>query len=550
MIQSDAQPAIRGHIDMVEPTGHVRGWCAATVAPFGPRRISVLLEGSRALSGITCDLFRKDLLLAGVGDGKHGFSADLPADLLVPGQADEIGLLDEDTGAAIGETTKVQWAPHMRLPDLHSHVDAIRADGLLTGWCWDAADPGRRVVLNVLTDGVHAGTAVAGLFREDLRVAGKGTGHCGFNFFLPWNLIATQARIQVTLQDSYSGLPVGQPVTLNRPLLVSTERRIGGLEQQLQMVRAELQAAGERASPAEEASGLFKVVGAFFQDLAAGRAPTSLASLKTQMDETAARLPLVRFSLTAEPAATIVLLPNGNVDALHASCAALHRAGADLQARILVLDNGDGDSADVTLIHAVVRNLQSHRIRPEETINDALRSVDTPFLVLLPAGMTVAPDWLDRLMALLAADAATALALGAIALTDQTPALRFLAADADQGLTAHVQGPADAVGTLGFVLRAQCVRDLGGLDLSYSNIAAQLLDFCLRLRINGLRIAGDAAAIATCAMQAPLLDQASGHDVQRLRATCARLTVPPPQLAPEAKHPGPRGRHKATGKTG
>jgi hypothetical protein len=415
-----------------------------------------------------------------------------------------------------------------KLP-LQSYIDDIQANGMVSGWCWDPGEPARQVVLDVLANGIHAGTTVAGLFREDLRAAGKGTGHCAFSFFLPWNLIATTARIDVTLLDKQTGQPIGDPVTLRRPVLVSAERRIDSLERQLKLLQAELQAAEAHAARAQDAgqvSALFAEVAAFFQDLAEGRPRGAMLSLKSRMEETAARLALVPLAAPASPLVTILLLPDGGLDRLHACCAALHRAGADLSARIVILDAFADDTDDVTLIHAAVRNLHTHRIRPNETINDALAGIDTPYLALLPARITVAAGWLDRLVERLQADPATALLTGALSLGGEKPALPLLVADAMNGLLMAGGAEADAVDALGVVLRLQSLRAVGGLDLSFESLAAQLLDLCLRLRAAGMRIAADENALSY--VRDPpiaLLDQASVEDIRRLRAACAALVA-------------------------
>jgi hypothetical protein len=522
---------VQGQIDVVEPNGAIRGWCAATRPPFGPRRVSVLLGNTQALSGLHCDMFRDDLLLAGVGDGRHGFCADLPPDLIVPGRVDLVRLIDEDTGAPIGEATQVRWSDDVAAPaSLESYIDGIHADGLVAGWCWDPADPDRRVVLNVLANGVHAGTTVAGLFREDLQAAGKGSGHCAFSYFLPWNLIATNARIDVILQDSVTGVPIGQAVTLRRPLLVSAERRIDGLERQLKLLQSELEAVEARAAAAADArstSDLFRVVAAFFQDLAEGKPRGPMISLQARLEETASRFPLVALAAPPMPLVTILVLPDGRIERLHACCAALHRAGADLSARIVVLDGHQANGEDVTLIHAAVRNLQTHRLRAEETINDALGGIDTPYVALLPAGITVAFGWLDRLVARLESDPGLGLATGILSLGGDPPAPQLLRAGPVNGLQLAEEGEdADAVDYLGMVLRTQSVMGLGGLDLSFEGLAAQVLDLCLRMRAEGLRIASDPEALGYASdAAAPLLDQAGVEDLRRLRLACSALAA-------------------------
>jgi hypothetical protein len=522
--------SVHGKIDVVEQDGVIRGWCAAIRPPFGQRRVSVVLGNTPVLSGLNCDMFRDDLLVAGIGDGRHGFSAHVPYRFIVAGRVDLVTLIDDDTGTPLGGVTQVRWCtPLTEALPLQCHIDEVHANGRVTGWCWDPGEPDRAVGLDVLANGIQAGTTLAGLFREDLRAAGKGSGHCAFSFFIPWNLVATAARIDVSLLDSRTGLPAGDVVTLRRPQLDSAERRIDCLERQLKLLQGELLAADTRAAAArdcDDVSALFREVASFFQDLADGKQRGAMAGLKARLDETAARLAPVALAVPASPLVTILVLPDGGLDRLHACCAALHRAGADLSARIVVLDAGAADGEDVILIHAAVHNLQTRRIGPNETINDALAGLDTRYVALLPAHLTVAFGWLDRLVAGLETDPGAALLAGAVSFGGETPGPRLLAADSINGLRAAGLTDADAVDALGVVLRLQAMLSLGGLDLSFESLAAQVLDLCLRLRAAGLRIAADETALSTARDPAiSLLDQASVEDLRRLRATCSALAA-------------------------
>jgi len=547
--------AVHGHIDSVSATGSVRGWCAATQAPFGPRLISVLCDGVSVASGVTCAAFRRDLQTAGIGDGNHGFAAEIPAAHIEPGAATTVTVRDDATGTIVGQPVKVRWPERAApAPVLEAHIDQATQDGMITGWCWDSAAPERHVALDVLADGSVAGTTVTGLYRDDLRTAGKGSGHCGFSFFLPWHLIAARAETIITLRDHDSGESVGPSVSLRRPVIVTAEQRMEVLERQIQLLRGELQAAEAAAQQADEArsaNGLFRMVAGFFQDLADGRPRASLTSLRTRMDEIAERFPLIPLRAAEQPAVTIFVLPDRSFERLYGCLAALHRAGADSKARIVVLDRGQPDATDaedVALIPAVARNAAALRLRPDETINDVLDSVTTPFLAILPSHLTISPGWLDNILAAFARDDRLALAGGALRLGEAMLTTRRLRADPTQGLQAMTEhGPAaprdaspllraDGVDELGIVARASAWREAGGLDLSYSSLAAQILDLCLRLRRAGLHIGSASSAVAQSMDSAvPLLDQCTAGDLQRLRAICATLQQAATQARPVAR---------------
>jgi hypothetical protein len=530
-------PNALGHIDAVDPSGAISGWCAGESAPFGPRRVTILIDGKAALTGVVCDKFRKDLLAAGVGDGHHGFSTELPRAFLIPGTHAEISLIDEISLQPVGQVLSQTWeAEAAPKPALEAHIDQITPEGMIAGWCWDRANPHRRITLNIFVDGTLAGSVLAGIYRDDLRAAGKGTGHCGFGYFLPWNLITARGEIAVTLQDDETGLPVGRRMTVQSPHIVTAEQRIDSLERQLRLLRAELQAAETRAAQAAAGQAqpeLFRQVAAFFQELAEGRPAARFSSLKARLDDIADRLKLIPLSLAQDPDVTLYVLPDGSIDHLHACLQAVHRSGADLRARVVVLDLAEDHHDDATMIQAVVRNIHVARLRPGETINDVLSATTTPFLALLPAQVLIRAAWQEQLVQDLRDDPEAAVAASAFTSPTEAIALRHLRIDPRTGvfLPPPAQGEAaegivqvDAVDHAALLLRRETLLGAGGLDPSYSGLPAQLLDYCLRVRHLGCTISYRAQALASANADCPsLLDQSVGSDIDRLRARAAAL---------------------------
>ena len=522
-----AQP--RGCIDGVQSSGMVDGWCAGPAGSIAARRVAILVDGAIALRDIACSIYREDLRAAGIGDGHHGFRVQLPAAFRPAGRESLVEMCDQETDAPIGTGVYVIWGQDWEMWRLEGHIDSISDEGMMLGWCWDLANPERRVVLNVLADGEKVGTTVAGLYRDDLRSADKADGHCGFSFFLPWQSISSRAEVSVVLQDSESGLPIGQGTTLRRPLMVSAEQRIEGLERQLQLLRTELQTAETRAARAEDARqapDLFKVAAAFFQDLAEGRPRAGLMTLRCRLEDASSRLPLISLGSPSATDTTILVLPDGRVDRLHACLSALHRAGADAGAHVMVLDMGEGDGEDLALIHAGVRHLRLLRLRGDETINDLLRGIATPFIALLPCHVEIGPAWLRQLTDQLRRHKRAGLASAQFASPTGQSVGAALVADAVHGLRAGAAAPVseevDAIDGLCICLRAEMLWALGGFNLNYDGFAGQFLDLCLRARRAGWQIALAPDTLGRSAEAAPsLLDRISAEEAARLRALCA-----------------------------
>ena len=532
---------VHGHVDRVDPlTGMVNGWCAATQAPFGPRHVSIVLNDTVVLADIACTIFRPDLLRAGIGDGQHGFSAEIPAALRVAGTQAHILVRDQASLQQVGATMTLHWPQDQpALAELEAHIDQVSEEGQISGWCWDRAAPERRVELIILADNVPVGRTVTGIYREDLRHAGKGSGRCGFSFFLPWAVISGKAETVITLLDSHTAKPVGQNAVLRRKQIMSAEQRMDTLERQIQLLRAELHAAEMRAQQAEDgraAPDLFRLVAGFFQDLADGAPRASLASLRTRLADVAERFAPLNLHLAAEPAATILVLEHGDVAATYACLQALHRAGADSVARIIVLlqhKDGPAQDDDTILLASVVRNVQIYHPRPGETLNDVVLGTATEFTVFLGSQIHIGADWLNLLLAAFAADSELALLAGTLAIEGGATTARYLDADPAQGLRAvaaqatqqtHQVVRIDCVDEPACMLRTALVRPLGGLDASYSGPSAQILDLCLRLRRSGHAIGYVPAATAYSAHDTPsLIDKCGKLDLQRLRGQCALL---------------------------
>jgi hypothetical protein len=551
-VSNDAQ-IVRGCIDGVSPAGIISGWCAG--APDAPaRRLAIMVDGAVAIDNVACAIFREDLRAAGIGDGHHGFRVEIPAASRRPAAEALVEVLDQDTSLPIAAGVRVVWN-HRPSADLEGHVDSISEEGMILGWCWDRADPARRVLLNVLADGTQVGTTVAGLYRDDLRAAGKGEGHCGFSFFLPWQAISLRAEVGITLQDSESGLPVGPRTTLRRPQILTAEQRIEALERQLQLVRAELQTAEARALRAEDARlapDLFKVVAAFFNDLAQGKPRAGLVGLRTRLDDVAHRLRPVSLGSPRETDTTILVLPDGDVDRLHTCLSALNRAGADSRAQVVLLDSGEGDGEDLALIHAAVRHARVLCLRPEETINDLLRAIKTPYIALLPCHVDVAEAWLDELTGRLRLDQGVGIAASQLLGVAGQPANTALVADPVHGLRpSHAPAAAaeaDALDDLCLCLRSDMLWQLGGLDLAYGALPAQVVDLCLRARRSGWRIAFSNRIVGrSCEGSVSALDRISAEDMERLRAACEANAGSSKPGVKDAVVPAPqRGRRQAS----
>ena len=88
-----------GHLDDCDYT-RVSGWCYRSDRPDAPLTLVVRADG-RELGRVQADRFRRDLLAAGKGNGRHGFHLDLPADLVAQAETCPVSVTVAETGGEL-----------------------------------------------------------------------------------------------------------------------------------------------------------------------------------------------------------------------------------------------------------------------------------------------------------------------------------------------------------------------------------------------------------------------------------------------------------------
>jgi len=72
----------------------------------------------------------------------------------------------------------------LETPDLEGYHDLPYGAASVSGWAWDLNTPNAPISVDI-NDGTHKVTVVADVYREDLRLEGKGNGKHGFVFEIP-----------------------------------------------------------------------------------------------------------------------------------------------------------------------------------------------------------------------------------------------------------------------------------------------------------------------------------------------------------------------------
>ncbi|WP_353720803.1 T9SS type A sorting domain-containing protein [Dyadobacter sp. 676] len=169
-----------------------------------------LVEGSTVLATARADQFRPDLKNNGIGTGNYGFTIPAPGALL-DGAAHQLGIRVKGSSALITGSPK---SLSCTLGGSFEGTDCYT----LNGWAWDKNNPGDALTVVVREGNTTHTTAVANIFRQDLKNAGTGTGNYGFKIPLPAALRdGNTHQISVSLQNFAYTLP-NSPRPVNCPV--------------------------------------------------------------------------------------------------------------------------------------------------------------------------------------------------------------------------------------------------------------------------------------------------------------------------------------------
>ena len=490
-----------GLLDPVQPDGTATGWCWNPAQPARRRAVALLADNERVATAL-CDQPLDALVAAGVGDGRHAFRTRIPR-ALFPAEAGAVAIRmqDIDTGQVVGAPVPFSYAASAPAagPALRAHLDRVGEEGVVSGWCWDPARPGRRVRLEVRVDGEPVGTVAADGFRGDLRDAGIGDGAHAFSFLLPWEVVAGRSLAHVGVADADTGVALHASAVFRRQAMLPVEERLREVERQLRLLAARLGDAETRAGQEQAATrGMLATVGAFFARLAQTppeAVPFALVpSLAGLLDNAAATLAPFSLAVAAEAAVTLCVDAAGSAAQVHACLRALHCAGLDRLAEVVLIDDGRTEAA--CLLPSLVQNLRFWRLQPGQSLaearNRAVLAAGRPYAAFLSAGAAATPEWLAQSLDVFARRPDCAVLGARLVRPDGTIQAAGLLPDARGRLADFAQAehewaphcdrlvPVAAVREFAAMVRGDVFASLGGFDPGFADAGAACVDLCLR----------------------------------------------------------------------
>jgi len=393
---------------------------------------------------------------------------------------------------------------------MQGRIDVVRPDGLIEGWCWNDESPESRLNVTVLIDGIEAGSAVAAIYREDLRLAKIGDGCHAFSF-VTQILPSSDKRTQnYTLIESESRRPFGAPLVVHNKEAISLDNRLLELETRNRLLTARLDELAEHDARTSS-SELFSVVGEFFarlaKDIQHGE-PLGIDRRLGEMAHAASQsLGLLVFPIPERPTMTILLQARTSLAQTHACLSALLRAGAGAVANIIVID--EAQAQDAVLLPSLVRGIRYvHTVAALTSEWAAAESTDqAEYILMLSGDALVSEHFLREILAALGANGKAA-AMGAHAVR---PGMRSTAGGLilnegtleDCATAGHPERhadlgaayPAHAVSYQAAAFRRSAWRAVGGLDRAFEDdLGAAVIDLCFRLRQEGWSVLTDPLA--------------------------------------------------------
>jgi GT2 family glycosyltransferase len=190
-----------GYVDLVSQSELV-GWLSQSEDMTPPDTIYVAIDGGES-HPVAANIHRADVLSAGYAFGDSGFHFSIPRefqdgrphrlDLSLP-NGEKLLLMDAQTGIVTAAFTTPtpeaekraarRWPASMAPARIVVMVDAIDEQGI-TGWAYDAAEPGTPARLEVVIDGEDCGLLRCEFPRLDVKQAGHPGDLVGYNFKIP-----------------------------------------------------------------------------------------------------------------------------------------------------------------------------------------------------------------------------------------------------------------------------------------------------------------------------------------------------------------------------
>ncbi|MCE7070998.1 T9SS type A sorting domain-containing protein [Dyadobacter sp. CY327] len=180
----------KGTVEVVS-CSEIRGWVWDQNYPDADLTIE-LYEGSVVYATTKANIYREDLKNNGTGTGNYGFTIAPPASLMDDGKTHQFSVRLRGTSFVLGGSPKslsCAYSGNFEATDCYT----------IKGWAWDMNRPDTAVTVEILEGNTLIASAVANVYRDELKVSGVGTGFYGFTLNMP-NILRDGKAHQVSIR--------------------------------------------------------------------------------------------------------------------------------------------------------------------------------------------------------------------------------------------------------------------------------------------------------------------------------------------------------------
>ena len=176
-------PQYQGFLDAAG-CGIITGWAWDANQPNSTMSVDIY-NGSTLVVTMSANLFREDIVNAGIGDGFHGFSFTVPLSLK-NNQAHNIHAYFGGTSTELSSSPRSITCSGTT-PNYQGYHDGAGC-GTIAGWAWDINDRNNPINVDIYDGTTLIATVPAIQYRPDLVAAGIGNGFHGFSYTVPSSL--------------------------------------------------------------------------------------------------------------------------------------------------------------------------------------------------------------------------------------------------------------------------------------------------------------------------------------------------------------------------
>ena len=267
-------------------------------------------------------------------DGRLVFEFLLPHWLL-DGQAHELTARSAEGDVALENNVHVLDVPGAL--EVTGWLENVSPDGRVIGWAWHPEQPEAKVEVELLVDGVVAGSATAGLFRADVAEAGAGDGRYGFSWPLPLSVLQMARDVTISARDKRSGHELPQPVVFRQKPVTDALARMNELENDITLLQGTIAALNARhASEAAGSAELLRIVGGGSAELAAVSATgvnlSGLRGVQAVVTDVTSSFESFAFIPCAAPQISVFVEAGVDLATTHATLRAVYETKGDAAA--------------------------------------------------------------------------------------------------------------------------------------------------------------------------------------------------------------------------